>query len=98
MQFDMLVEQDAYVPRRRGIAIAELRKSKEFLRPLIDCFHCASCGLRVILRNVLEYVFEPLFSLDGPSYFCHERIRRPMSSFEMTRPASESARPRWIMT
>ena len=46
----------------------------------------------------LEDVLEPMLSFRGPSYLCHERMRRAISSFEMTRPASESASPRSTMT
>lgn len=94
----VLVKQDAHVPRRCGISIAELRELNEILRSRIDCVNRASCGLRIILSDVLEYVFEPLLSLGRPRYLCHERIRRPISSFEIMRPASESASPRWIIT
>jgi hypothetical protein len=32
--------------------------------------------------------------LGSPAYFRHERMRRPISSFDIVRPASESAKPR----
>ena len=41
---------------------------------------------------------EPALSFRRPPYLCHERMRRAMSSFEITRFASESASPRSTMT
>ena len=56
---------------------------------------CGSVG--IICRDVLEDIFEPSLSFRGPCYFCHERMRRAISSFEITRFASESASPRSTM-
>ena len=50
------------------------------------------------LGDVLEDILEPPLSLCGPIYFGHERMRRAISSLEMTRPASESASPRSTIT
>lgn len=48
-------------------------------------------------HNVRDDVLEPLSSFVGPRY-CHERMRRAISSFEMVRFASESASPRSTIT
>jgi len=83
---------------RCPIAMAHLRKASENLRSLIYAVDGLSCGLWIICGDVLEYVLKPTPGFCGPSYFCHERMRRAISSFEMTRPASESASPRWTIT
>jgi hypothetical protein len=89
----LLVKQDAHVPRRCGIAVTELRELNEVLRALVERLHCASRSVKVIFGDVLEDVFKPLLSLGGPRYLCPARIRRRISSFEIIRPASESASP-----
>ncbi len=94
----MPVEEDAHMARRRGVAIADFREGGENLRPLIDSLNRAARGVRVLCGDVLENVFEPALGLLGPAYFCHERMRRPISSLEMVRFASESASPRSTMT
>ena len=48
----------------------------------------------IVSRDVLENVLEPAERFVRPGYLRHDRIRRPISSFEMVRRASESARPR----
>ena len=55
-------------------------------------------GVGIIRGDVLEDVFEPAWSLVGPRYCCHERMRCATSLFEMVRFASESASPRWTIT
>src|SRR3990167_8508744 len=40
---------------------------------------------------------QPAMCFLGPSYFCHVRMRRSISSFDTTRPARESSRPRATM-
>lgn len=57
----------------------------------------ALCCLRVVRSNVFVAVADPGGGFLRPRYFRQERIRRPISSCEITRPASSSARPRWIM-
>ena len=53
---------------------------------------------QIVDGDVLEDVFEPTLGFFGPRYCCHARMRRPISSFEMVRFASESASPRSTMT
>ena len=64
------------------------------LGKFVDIRDDPSSRVRVIQHNELEYVFEPALSLIRPVYFRHERMRWFIFSFEMTRPASESAKPR----
>ncbi len=92
------VEEDAHMARRCGVAIADFREGSENLRPLIDSLSRAACGARVFCGDVFENVFEPALGLLSPDYFCHERMRRPISSLEIVRFASESASPRSTMT
>ena len=92
------VEQDPHMARRSCLAIADLGKSGEKLRPIKDSLDRATCGSRVICGDVLENVLEPAFRFVGPDYFCHERMRRSISSFEIVRFASESVRPRSTIT
>lgn len=95
---EMSVEEDSHMARRGRIAMAHLGKGNEVLRPLVDALDSATRGLRIIGGNVLEDVFEPALGFRRPPYLCHERIRRAMSSFEITRFASESDSPRSTMT
>jgi len=92
------VEEDTYVARGRRLTLAHLGKGNEVLRPLEDALDSASGDLRIIGGDVLEDVLEPALGLRSPRYLCHERMRRAMSSFEITRFASESASPRPTMT
>ena len=92
------VEKDAYVARGCLITIAHLGKGTEVLRPPEDALDGASCSLRIIGGDVLENILQPALGFRSPRYLCHERMRRAMSSFEITRFASESASPRSAMT
>ena len=94
----MPVEEDAHVARRRRVAVANFGKSGKVLRPLIDTLNRAGRGVRIICGDVLEDVPEPALGLLGSRYFCHERMRRAISSLEMVRFASESASPRSTIT
>ena len=94
----MPVEEDANVARRGKITMTHLRKGNEVLCPIVDTLDSAGGGLRIVGGDVLEDVLEPALGFLSPRYFCHERMRRPISSFEITRFASESARPRSTMT
>lgn len=55
-------------------------------------------GVGIFGCDILEDVFEPALSFRGPGYLRHDRMRRAISSFEITRFASESANPRSIIT
>jgi len=92
------VEEDTHVAARCLIAMAHLRKVRQHLRPLVDTADGLGRRARIVYGNVLEDILEPTLSFCSPSYFCHERMRRAISSFEMTRPASESASPRSTIT
>jgi len=95
---EMPVEQDAYMARGCRITMAHLGKGNEVLRALVDALDSAGRGLRIIGGDVLEDVLEPALGFRRPPYLCHERMRRAMSSFEITRFASESTSPRSTMT
>lgn len=84
--------------RRRRVAVADLQKGGEVLRPPVYSLDSASRRVRIIRGDLLEDVLDPTLGLFGPPYLCHERMRRAMSSFEMVRFASESASPRSTMT
>lgn len=92
------VEQYADITRRGGVTSAELRKPLEILGTLIDTLDGTCSRLRIVGGNVLIDIVKPALSLFGPAYFCHDRMRRPISSFEIVRLASESASPRSTMT
>ena len=53
-----------------------------------------SSSFGIVRSDVLEDILEPAASFVSPGYLRHDRMRRPISSFEMVRRASESARPR----
>jgi hypothetical protein len=94
----MPVEQDADVSRRGMVAVSNIGELGEYLCPLVNPPDCASRSVGIIRSDVLEDVFEPALSLFGSRYCCHARMRRPISSFEMVRFASESASPRSTIT
>lgn len=94
----MLVEKDPNVTRGSRVTIAQLRQDAQLLGSFVNGLDRVSRSLGIISGNVIEYVFKPALGFCGPGYFRHERMRRPISSFEMTRPTSESARPRSIIT
>ena len=74
--------------------MAHLREFPQELGSIIDALHRPGCSLRIVGSDIFVNVFQPALGLECPGYCCHERIRRPISSFEMVRLASESARPR----
>ena len=92
------VKENTDMAVRGKISLAHLREGDKVLRPVVDALDGARCGLWIIGGDVLEDVLEPTLGFRSPRYFCHERMRRPISSFEITRFASESARPRSTMT
>ena len=94
----MPIEQDSDVARGCHVTVSDFGKAGEDLRPLIDFLNGAPGGMRIIGGDVLEDVLEPALCFFRPRYCCHERMRRPISSLEIVRFASESASPRSIMT
>ncbi len=88
------VEKNAHMAARCPVAMAHLGKGRRRLSPLIYAVDRLGSRVRIIRGNILEDVLELTLDFCGPSYLCHERMRRAISSFEMTRPASESASPR----
>ena len=92
------VEQNADMALRTGIPLTQLREIDQRLDTLIDAINGLGGGLRIVLGDELEYVLKPPKRLVGPNYFPHDRIRRAISSFEITRFASESAKPRSTIT
>ena len=78
--------------------MADLGEVGKDLRPLVDALNRSACSGGAIRRDVLENVLQPALGLLGPCYFCHERMRCAIPSFEMVRFASESAIPRSTMT
>ena len=88
------VQENANVTRRGLVSVSDLRKVLDGLGPVIDPLNRFSCRPRIVRCNVLEDVLEPALCLSRSIYLCHERMRRLISSFEMTRFASESASPR----
>ena len=95
---EMPIEQDSDVSRGCHVTVSNFRKTDEDLRPVIDFLNGARGGLRIIRGDVLEDILKPALRFLGPRYCCHERMRRPISSFEIARFASESASPRSTMT
>jgi hypothetical protein len=79
---------------RRTIALPNLRKFAKNLSSFVDALDSPQRRGWIFRGNVFENIREPSFSLKGPSYFCHERMRRCMSSFDKVRLACESASPR----
>ncbi len=94
----MPIEQNSDVSLRNKVSVPNFWVNGENLRPLINPLDSTRGGFRVVQGDVLEDILEPTLGFFGPRYCCHERMRRPISSFETVRCASESARPRSTMT
>src|SRR5438046_1005554 len=93
----MPVEQNAHMARGSEIAITNFGKDHQVLRPFIYSLNGATGCKRIVGGEVFEYVFKPALGFFSPRYFCHRRIRRAISSLEITRFSSESTSPRSIM-
>ncbi len=94
----MPIEQYSDIARGRKIALSDLRKIRKHLRPLVDTLNRSARSARIVRCDVLKNVSEPTLRFLGSLYFCHDRIRCAISSFEIVRFASESASPRSTMT
>lgn len=94
----MPIEQNSDVSLRNKVPVPNFWVTGENLRPLINPLDSTRGGFRVVQGDVLEDILEPTLGFFGPRYCCRERMRRPISSFETVRFASESARPRSTMT
>ena len=90
----MFKEKYAHLAGRCRVALPLLGKGGEVLCSLEDTLDSAGRGSGTIGGDVLENFREPALGFRGPCYLCHERMRRAMSAFEITRFASESASPR----
>lgn len=88
------VQQYSHPAQGGFLAVPDFGVINQHLGSIVYSAHDIGRGSRVIFGDVLENFLEPFLRLVRPVYFCHARIRRPISSFEMVRPASESARPR----
>lgn len=88
------IEQNTNVARRRDITVTNFGNRRENLCSFKNTVNrtCGDAG--TVCRNVLKDVFKLALSLCSPRYCCHERMRRAISSFEITRLAAESASPR----
>ena len=76
------------------MGVTDLRELSKDLSPPVKGLNDAESGGWFIAGNVVVDAAQPLLGLGGPDYFRQDSIRRPISSCEMVRPASESARPR----
>lgn len=56
-------------------------EGRKDLRPFVDRLNRPARGSGVIRRDVLENALEPALGFFGPRYFCHERMRRAISSY-----------------
>lgn len=94
----MSIEQNSDISRRGNVTLPDFWKGREHLCPLVDSLTRPSRGSRIVRGDVLKNIGEPALSLFSPGYFCHDRMRCAISSFEIVRFASESASPRSTMT
>src|SRR6266545_1615131 len=76
------------------MGVTDLRKLSQDLGPPVERLDHAEGGGWLIAGDVVVNAPQPLLGLGGPNYFRQDSIRRPISSCEMVRPASESASPR----
>jgi len=88
------VEQYANVALRGLVAITDLREFSKQLCALVDALDSFCSGARIVGCNIVVNVLQPALGFKSPRYCCHVRMRRCISSFEMVRLASASARPR----
>ena len=79
------------------IALSESGMLAEGLDGCVKLANHPSGSVRIVRCDVIENIAKPEFGFGRPDYLRHSRIRWAMSSSEMTRPASESARPRSII-
>jgi hypothetical protein len=92
-------QQNAQITTRgTAVGVADERKPLEDLGTLIDGLDDVEGVDRGVDRDVVVDPEEPALRFSGPDYLCQDSIRRPISSFEMVLPASESAMPRSTMT
>src|SRR6185436_1011105 len=86
----MPIKEDSDIARGRKIAVSDLGEGLEHLRSFVDSLNRTSRRGRVIRRDVLKDVLKPTPGFFGPCYFCHDRMRCAISSFEIVRFASAS--------
>ena len=87
-------EEDASVSaRRRLVGMTAVGKLGEDLSASVDGLDDAERSGRFVGGNVVMDLPKPTLGLVRPDYLRQDSMRRPISSFEMMRPASESAMP-----
>lgn len=87
-------KQDPRLPPGLGsVRVAEPKKVRQQLRLGIDGLDNLEGSARLVAGNVVVDLAEPLLRFLRPDYFRQDSIRWPISSCEIVRPASESARP-----
>ena len=91
---ELIVMEDADVARGLEEAVPQIRILGKNLSAFEYPLDGSARRIGIVSRDVLEDVLEPAECFVRPGYLRHDRIRRPISSFEMVRRASESARPR----
>src|SRR5688572_20332368 len=88
-------KQDSHLPTGRSrVRMPDVGELDENLRALVQRLHDFERGGRLVRGDVVVDTEKPPLSLGGPDYLRQDSIRRPISSWEMVRPASESASPR----
>jgi len=75
------------------MGVPDIRELRENLSPLVQGLDNAERRSGLVACNVVVDAAQPTLRLCGPNYFRQDSIRRPISSCEMVRPASESASP-----
>ena len=94
----MSVKQDADVSVwLLPVAVPGLWKFSKDLRFETDGFNGSGCRGRTVEGDVVVDVTQPSLGFGGPCQLCHVLIRRPISSWLIVLPASESASPRSII-
>lgn len=91
------VDKDTHVAGGIPIAISALWVLFKLVHARRDSISDPSGRRWILLGNVIMDLTQPTERFVGPDYFCQDRIRLFISSFEMVRPASASASPRSII-
>jgi hypothetical protein len=92
-------EQNSKVTTRGTVvSVTDERKPLQDLGTLIDGLDDVEGVDRAVERDIVVNLEEPALRFYGPDYLRQDSMRRPISSFEMVLPTSESAMPCSTMT
>lgn len=68
------------------ITVPYLGKTSQYLSFFVNSRYNFPRRARIVSGDVTVYIAKPTVRFLSPSYFCHDRMRRSISSFDITRP------------